>query len=164
MELENEENVFQGLNSMTLLQTLDTCTYNTFTCTGQTDDFAAMSMDLGEFNIQFDEEAMKTDFRETVAETAHRFAAPITENEIKDLTEDQECKNTKANTRWAVGVWRKWREERNGFNTGEIVPEFSAMDAACMDYWLQRFLMEVRNQKGKEYTPKSLYYVACSLF
>jgi hypothetical protein len=115
-------------------------------------------MDLGEFDIQFNEEAMKTDFTETVAEPAHQFAAPITENEIKDLMEDQECKNTKANTRWAVGVWRKWREERNGFNTGEIFPH-----AACMDYWLQRFLMEVRNQRGKEYTPKSLYYVACDM-
>jgi hypothetical protein len=93
---------------MTLWQTLDT--YNTFTCTGQTDDFAAMSMDLGEFDIQSDEEAMTTDFTETVAEPAHRFAAPITESEIKDLREDQESKNTKANTRWAAGVWRKWRD------------------------------------------------------
>jgi hypothetical protein len=37
------------------------------------------------------------------------------------------------------------------------------MDAACMDYWLQRFVMEVCNQKGKEYTHESLYYVACGL-
>lgn len=32
-----------------------------------------------------------------------------------------------------------------------------------MDFWLQRFLREVRNQKGNEYTPKSLYYLACGL-
>ena len=70
-----------------------------------------------------------------------------------------------ANTRWAVGVWRKWREERNGLSnsTGNVIPELSKMDAACMDFWLQRFLMEVKNQKGNEYTPKSLYYLACGL-
>lgn len=72
-------------------------------------------------------------------------------------------RNTKANTRWTVGVWKKWREERNKLfsDTDEIIPEFSAMDATCMDYWLQRFIMEVRNQKGNEYTPKSLYFIVC---
>ncbi|XP_061186263.1 zinc finger MYM-type protein 2-like [Saccostrea echinata] len=93
------------------------------------------------------------------------FARPITDKKIKLLTEYQECKNNKANTRWAFGVWRKWREERNKLssNTGEFILEFSAMDATCMDYWLQRFVVEVCNQKGNEYTPKSLYYLMCGL-
>lgn len=90
-----------------------------------------------------------------------RFAVPIDENEIKFLIEDEECKNTKTNTRWAVGMWRKWREERNGLSnsTGNVIPELSKMDAACMDFWLQRFLMEVRNQKGVMNTHLSHYII-----
>lgn len=62
-------------------------------------------------------------------------------------------------------MWRKLREERNGLSnsTGNVISELSKMEAACMDFWLQRFLMEVRNQKGNEYTPKYLYYLACGL-
>lgn len=129
-----------------------------------------MDIDVGDFDITgildslFKEEAM-TEVPPENPQLQRRFAVPIDENEIKLLTEDQECKNTKANTRWAVVVLRKWREERNGLSTstGNVIPELSKMDAACMDFWLQRFLMEVRNQKGNEYTPKSLYYLACGL-
>ncbi|XP_061170286.1 uncharacterized protein LOC133179581 [Saccostrea echinata] len=139
--IENEECALEGINDM---------------CIG---DF-----DFG-FLFGEQEEVLKTEPPSETPEPQGRFARPITDKEIKLLMEDQECKNTKSNTRWALGVWRKWREERNKLssNTGEFIPEFSAMDATCMDYWLQRFVVEVRNQKGNEYTPKSLYYLMCGL-
>lgn len=160
--VENEEYTIDGLGNMSISQTTHT------SCPDE--NARTMDIDVGDFDITgildslFKEEAMAEVPPEN-PQLQRRFAVPIDENEIKLLTEDQECKNTKANTRWAVGVWRKWREERNGLSTstGNVIPELSKMDAACMDFWLQRFLMEVRNQKGNEYTPKSLYYLACGL-
>lgn len=62
-------------------------------------------------------------------------------------------------------VEKKKGEERNGLSTSteNIIRELSKMDAACMGFWPQRLLMEFRNQMDNEYTPKSLYYLACDL-
>ena len=32
-----------------------------------------------------------------------------------------------------------------------------------MAFWLKRFIMEVRNVKGEEYPPKTLYQIVCGL-
>ncbi|XP_062602127.1 zinc finger MYM-type protein 2-like [Saccostrea cucullata] len=172
MELDELDFLISDLDDITLSQICEVIENEECALEGIND------MSIGDFDFGFlfgeQEELLKTEPPPEIPEPSAspetdepqgRFARPITDKEIKLLTEDQECKNTKSNTRWAFGVWRKWREQRNKLssNTGEFIPEFSAMDASCMDYWLQRFVVEVRNQKGNEYTPKSLYYLMCGL-
>lgn len=58
-------------------------------------------------------------------------------------------------------MFNKWRESR------ENVPFMKEMNAEMLNYWLQRFVLEVRKQDGSEY-PLVLYislygdyYVIC---
>lgn len=49
---------------------------------------------------------------------------------------------------WALKVWQTWRAER--ICGGQEIPEFTDIDAASLDFWMQRFIVEVRTQKGAE--------------
>lgn len=37
------------------------------------------------------------------------------------------------------------------------------MTSETLNYWMQRFVLEVRKQDGSEYPPRSLYYIVCGL-
>ncbi|CAC5417811.1 unnamed protein product [Mytilus coruscus] len=65
------------------------------------------------------------------------------------------------NTKWAVGVFNQWRSFRT--QNKDAIIELHMMNAECMNYWLERFVMETRKQNGDEYPPKSLYYIVCGL-
>ena len=37
------------------------------------------------------------------------------------------------------------------------------MNSESLNYWMQRFVLEVRKQDGSEYPSRSLYYIVCGL-
>jgi hypothetical protein len=41
-----------------------------------------------------------------------RFVKSVSDEELKSLVENQENVNTKNNTKWAINVFNKWREQR----------------------------------------------------
>ena len=45
----------------------------------------------------------------------------------------------------------------------ELDTKFANMNVASMNYWLRKFILEVRSVNGKEYSPDSLYQVCCGL-
>ncbi|CAC5403423.1 unnamed protein product [Mytilus coruscus] len=90
-----------------------------------------------------------------------RFTTVVTDEEISNLVNEKMNANTKKNTKWAVGVFNQWRSFRT--QNGDAIIELHMMNAECMNYWLERFVMETRKQNGDEYPPKSLYYIVCGL-
>ncbi|CAC5365805.1 unnamed protein product [Mytilus coruscus] len=89
-----------------------------------------------------------------------RFTTVVTDDEISNLVNEKMNANTKKNTKWAVGVFNQWRSfgrER------DAIIELHMMNAECMNYWLERFVMERGNKNGDENPPKSLYYIVCGL-
>lgn len=58
---------------------------------------------------------------------------------MKNLVSNQENLNTKSNTKWAVNVFEKWRDNR-----AEIIPKLHVMDSKTMAYWLEWFIVEMR--------------------
>ena len=90
--------------------------------------------------------------------TSARFASPVSDNDIMQLKLSQINKNTAKNTNWSFSVFESWRNERSN-----DIPELHNMGKATMAFWLTRFIMEVRNAKGEEYPPKTLYQLICGL-
>ena len=41
--------------------------------------------------------------------------------------------------------------------------KFASMNVTAMNFWLRKFILEVRNLNGKEYSPDSLYQICCGL-
>jgi hypothetical protein len=83
-----------------------------------------------------------------------RFVKPASDEELKSLAENQENVNTKNNTKWAINVFNKWREQ-----CMEDIPQLHEMNADVMNYWLQRFIVEARRKTGAEYPPKNFIVV-----
>ena len=45
----------------------------------------------------------------------------------------------------------------------ELDTKFASMNVAVMNFWLRKFILEVRNLNGEEYSPDSLYQICCGL-
>lgn len=81
----------------------------------------------------------------------------VSDDEIQRLIDSQTNSNTRKNTKWAIETFNKWRIARVN------VPLLTEMTSETLNYWMQRFVLEVRKQDGSEYPPRSLYYIVCGL-
>lgn len=101
---------------------------------------------------------MKTETFDCAKEFQNRrFAEAVSDNDLQQLIESQSNRNTRRNTKWSVEMFNKWRESR------ENVPYMKEMNAEMLNYWLQRFVLEVRKQDGSEYPLRTLYFIVCGL-
>lgn len=112
---------------------------------------------LGTFGLG---DFLLTDFKDENVEP-ERFIAPVSDEDIEKLISSQTNANTKKNTKWSIGVFNEWRIARS--KHGDNIADIHMLEAAEMNHWLQRFVIEVRNKKGEEYPPKSLYSIICGL-
>lgn len=98
-----------------------------------------------------------------------RFAAPLSESEIENKKETIP-KNTQSANSWATAVWRDWARFRNTHDStiqelGSPIPEDIGdfMEFCSMDFWMQRFVHEIRRQDGKPYPPETLKQITAGL-
>lgn len=114
-----------------------------------------MDFDCGDIMTLMDCDVQKSEVKKN---TASRFGPVVNDDELRNLVEGQENQNSKCNTKWALNVFEKWHEQREGG-----VLELHLMDATTMNHWLERFIVEARKKDGSEYPPKSLYLILCGL-
>ena len=91
------------------------------------------------------EEAELDDFR---VKKKPRFQQPTTTKEIDELAKGFIRANTKKNTGWDCHVFEEWKAERNTLSS-EKCPDhlFENPDSHRLNYWLSRFVAEVRQKK-----------------
>ena len=74
--------------------------------------------------------------------------------------------NTKVNTSWAVRCWEEWVVERNvkvknssKEKRYEVNPDIKKVANEQLDYWLGKFVLEIRKKKEPEsaYSPNTVY-------
>ena len=82
-----------------------------------------------------------------------RFKSPSSDKEIKEISKGFVPLNTHKNTNWACNMFLEWKAERNASETSDL----------CPNYWLCRFVSEVRNQKGEPYPPKTVHQLLSGL-
>ena len=74
--------------------------------------------------------------------------------------------NTANNTSWVMKVFRDWRAERSTKASpdeecpGELL---NNPDVAILNFWLPRFVSEIRRQDGKPYPPRSTHQLLAGL-
>ena len=70
--------------------------------------------------------------------------------------------NTRKQTDWAVHVFSEWRRQRNESDKSSqcLADLFEVPD---LNYWLPRFIAEVRNSKGEPYPPKTIQNILAGL-
>ena len=78
----------------------------------------------------------------------NRFSAPVSEEELLKKIKGAVPVSTKRSSNWAATVWSDWLQHREsiGINNEQL------------NYWLARFVVEAKNQKGE-----TVAYTACVL-
>ena len=96
----------------------------------------------------------------TAKSVAKRFAPPKTEEEIEKARISSIPKRTREDTAYCVRLWLSWSEYRTA-TTGVPVPSLAILSATTQDlqYWLIRFIHEIRKKNGSEYPSNTLHHI-----
>jgi hypothetical protein len=76
------------------------------------------------------------------------FAPPKSDDEIQQARERAIPSKTLADTKYCMGILNEWRRCRV-----DIIPSIEDMSREQMQYWLTRFVLEVRKKSGDVYPP-----------
>lgn len=84
---------------------------------------------------------------------------------LKEIVKESIPSKTRQQTKWCRDTWDAWHSHRVKIATApqDVPPRLLNMDNQQLDYWLSRFLTEVRRVDGREYHGESLYSLLCGL-
>ena len=87
-----------------------------------------------------------------------RFKGPSTDQEIAIASKGFVPANTK---KWALKLFQEWIAQRNEKCADKKCPGdlLDKPDVAKLNFWLCRFVIEVRKQNGEPFPPKSIHHV-----
>ena len=93
-----------------------------------------------------------------------RFKPPTSESEMMEITKGFVPENTKKSTTWATRVFKEWVLERN-VSAEEQCPVdlVQKPDPKLLNFWLCRFVTEVRKKDGSPYPPRSIHLILAGL-
>ncbi|XP_062597919.1 zinc finger MYM-type protein 2-like [Saccostrea cucullata] len=126
--------------------------------------------DFGNFDIQdwcleAFPELKQENFTKWSENTTTRFEKPVSATEISALKKNQESKNTRRNTSWAVKVFNDWKSQRNQQQPGDfkIIPEILRSTYQELAYTLSCFVIETRRADDSPYPPRTLYQIGSGI-
>ena len=91
-------------------------------------------------------------------ETPQRFEQPMNEKDFERSIAGRIPQNTQSNTKWALNIFKEWRMWRN-FRSDTVqdshwpIPTLEQGSLPDLEYWLSRFICEVKRQDGSPYPP-----------
>ena len=88
-----------------------------------------------------------------------RFAPPKTDFEIVRARQTGIPAKTVQDTKYGISVFEEWSKHR--LTTGADIKELTDMTKPELQYWMIRFVPEVRKQNGDVYPPSTLHHL-CS--
>ena len=105
---------------------------------------------------------------------AGRFGLPVNDNEVVERSKQSIPPNTQRRNNWAMNTWTKWALARNNQcveQTGtmssdkwtKIIKPLTDMTDEEMQYWISKFILEVRKEDGTEYPPKTILSLVMGL-
>ena len=99
----------------------------------------------------------------TPAATSTRFIEPLTTSGFEQSLKDRIPQKTQQATGWAVRVYSDWKGWRSTKNCGEPfwpIPNLQDGSLPALDYWLARFITEIKRRDGTDYPPNTLKSIA----
>jgi hypothetical protein len=93
-----------------------------------------------------------------------RFIQPVSLSQFHAGLQDRIPKSTSNSTKWAVTVFKDWRSWRNFLEDTKKdpnwpIPTLQDGEVSSLDYWLARFICEVRRQDNEPYPPGRYHIV-----
>ena len=64
---------------------------------------------------------------------------------------------TARNTKWAVNLWKEWSECRKNSKVESPDRPPHLLTFEQLNYWMCKFVLEIRRKNDKEYPPNTLY-------
>ncbi|XP_067029455.1 uncharacterized protein [Acropora muricata] len=105
-----------------------------------------------------------------ISEGSGRFRAPISSDECRRFEDSWVSDASRRKWNWVLNIFEEWRETSNEAvlkveNSGEPVlnQRIDEMSDEDLDFFLGRFVAEVRKEDGQEYPGKTIYEMICSL-
>ncbi|XP_013380784.1 zinc finger MYM-type protein 2 [Lingula anatina] len=105
-----------------------------------------------------------------------RFAIPVTDEEMELRSKASLPKNTLRRNMWALNTWNKWAVARNntrlhGYQGNDIAinkwnkkkKPLTNLSDEELQYWISKFILEVRKENGTEYPPRTLLSLVMGL-
>ena len=109
---------------------------------------------LLEASDQFEHSCI-TSTNEAKASTGLRFATPKSDEEVEKARRARIPKKTQADTRYCMEIWNKWSSYRNSIVDNEhITEDITSMDNSSLQYWMSRFILEIRKKRWNRVSPK----------
>ena len=89
-----------------------------------------------------------------------------TELDVEEASKGVVPANTERANTWALKNYEAWARNRNSIDPNHTVPGdlLSSNDPEMACKWIQKFVMETRQESGEPYPPKSLYAILCGLY
>ena len=101
-----------------------------------------------------------------IAEGKPRFAVPKSDEDVESARRAGVPKKTQADTKYCMRLWNEWRIHRNSTCTAiaETVPDdITQMECETLQYWMCRFVLEVRKKDGSVYLANTIHHLCCGV-
>ena len=90
------------------------------------------------------------------------FAAPKTEEEIRNARAKGVPSKTVEDTKYCVNLWNEWKRYRQE-TLGDSIPDLTELSRSELQHWLTRFVLEVQKEDGSKFVPNTLHHICCGL-
>ena len=99
-----------------------------------------------------------------------RYGSPKSSKQVSDARRLGVPQKTQGQNKWVAKVWCDWVQHRLQMPCIEkeeqqypLMEDFCKMSIKAMNFWLAKFVLEVRRKDGKPYCPETLYQICCGL-
>ena len=95
-----------------------------------------------------------------------RHAPPKCDEEVVKSRSVAVPQKTKQDTQWCLRLWKDWSISRNYNCQGQKVlleDQLASSSRQYISYSIERFVLEVRNKHGEEYSPTTLHHIVCGI-
>ena len=98
-----------------------------------------------------------------INEPRTRFHPPVTDEQVIEVQKSCVPSTTERSTQYAINIWKEWSSNRKerGVEYPLCLPHLLTLYE--IDYWMQKFVLEIRCKNGKEYPPNTVYQICCGI-
>jgi len=95
-----------------------------------------------------------------------RFAVPLQKSDLQNIIDSDHSKKTDQKSMWAMRVFNTWFDQRSkslNLTTEIPKPDVLQLNDTDLNECLSFFVAEIRNEKGAEYRPNTLYEIVIAI-
>lgn len=100
-----------------------------------------------------------------------RYGAPVSGEDLHKKFVESVPKKTRENNKWAVKLWKDWSMHRNTIpetysenpSFFPVPVEISMASIENLQFWMPRFINEIRRKDGTDYPPNTLTNIAAGI-